>query len=698
MPRTSENNPQAAFTLVEMLVVIPMVVVIIGVIIGMLVSLVGSVVMSNGKTRLVYDTQSALSQIEQDVFLSTAFISSYTPPSPQGEDNSTAAFTSVSNDIILNQYGTVGNPMDPAREAVYYANRPNVCSGSDYPLNQPFYTKIVYFIKNNTLYRRTIVPLWNTNATPDGDTVCKPVWQRGSCVSINYLSSTRCKASDMALITNVSSVSMAVSYYNKIAPSTIVADPGAADSMKVTLSVASKAAGDAISYTTTLAASKTGTQTATVSSTPGSPTINISSYFPPGRAIFTWTPVDKASSYDIKYSNNNGASWSAVTNVPATNTDLTYTSNKDIFGGETLQVSVTAKNDLGSGTPTVAVFGPAQNPIWKPCGPIAPALNYGADAIVWADAGYTYTSAGVVMIRGRVKNISAFTTICTLPEGYRPDYHTYYRAYTGTQPANTEIFPDGRVAVSSTQPTWHSLDGAFIPAGTSYTWTTVGLQNSWSGWSTYGSNPYAPPRYTVDSMGRTHLEFMLTPGTTTDNTIIASISNASVVGAKYMHIPSASDNFSTGTTAKNAIGVNPAGSALEIRAKGNNVGWIKLHTMLYTGTPGGANGGSWTDIALQNSTNYDTTNFTTASYAKAADGIVMLRGLIRPSVWTNGTTLATLPDAYCPDKGSLIPVNNDNSTGVIQVTPSNGTSCTLQLAIGSGTVLGFDGVFWKAYK
>ena len=62
------------FTLVEMAVIAPIVVLLIGAFIALIVNLTGNVMSARGKNVLVYDTQDALSRIEDDVKLSSTFL------------------------------------------------------------------------------------------------------------------------------------------------------------------------------------------------------------------------------------------------------------------------------------------------------------------------------------------------------------------------------------------------------------------------------------------------------------------------------------------------------------------------------------------------------------------------------------------------------------------------------------------------
>lgn len=250
MPKSSKIS---GFTLIEMLVVAPLIVIVIATIVGFMVSLVGSIVVSTARTQVQYNTQDALNQIEQDTFLSTSFLNSYTPPSPQGRDDATGQFLASSNDIILEQPGISNNPADNIRQVVHYANRPNACADTNFRVNDLFYIKVVYFVKDTTLYRRTIVPDWNTNLN-NANTVCSNVWQRDSCSVIN---GSTCLTRDAALISNVSNISLTTSYYKKALPNTpIVGDISDADSIKVTIAITTTAAGESFTSTNELAATR----------------------------------------------------------------------------------------------------------------------------------------------------------------------------------------------------------------------------------------------------------------------------------------------------------------------------------------------------------------------------------------------------------------------------------------------------------
>lgn len=232
------------FTLVEMLVVAPVVILVIGAFVGVMTAIVGDVLITRDRSAVTFDTQDALNTIEQDTRLATQFLTTTgTLASPQGSDSNfagTAAFTNTSN-LILSTNGTDKNPNDTTRQIVYRAGQPNAC-GSTQSFNVIFPVQIVYFIKSGSLWRRTIVPTYNTNAIVDANTVCAAPWQRNTCTP-PYTPSARCQTNDVEIMQNVSS--MTVKYYvdATAAVELTAANAGSASTIEVTLNASKTTAG-----------------------------------------------------------------------------------------------------------------------------------------------------------------------------------------------------------------------------------------------------------------------------------------------------------------------------------------------------------------------------------------------------------------------------------------------------------------------
>jgi type II secretory pathway pseudopilin PulG len=232
------------FTLVEMLVVAPVVILVIGAFIGVMTAIVGDVLITRDRSDVTFETQDALDRIEQDTRLATQFLTTTgTLASPQGSDSNfagTAAFTNTNN-LILSVNATDKNPTDSTRQIVYRANQPLAC-GASQSFNTIFPVSIVYFIKSGSLWRRTIVPTYNTSVTVDANTVCVAPWQRNSCTP-PYTASARCQTNDVEVMQNIAS--MDVKYYTDATSVTELTDAnaGSASTIEVTINAAKTTAG-----------------------------------------------------------------------------------------------------------------------------------------------------------------------------------------------------------------------------------------------------------------------------------------------------------------------------------------------------------------------------------------------------------------------------------------------------------------------
>jgi Tfp pilus assembly protein PilV len=202
-------DTRRGFTLVELLIIAPIAILVIAGLVAAMINLVGDALISQQRNTATYEAQDGLNQMEQDIRLSSAILStSGAVATPQGSDSGTAAFSangtvnadnsislSSSTALVLKAYATTTNPLSPTR-AFVYTNSPLACSGN-YTTNVPLSYMIVYFISGGSLWRRTILP--------SSATLCNgPAWQQNSCTS-------GCVTNDRLIVSNVSSVK--VTYY-----------------------------------------------------------------------------------------------------------------------------------------------------------------------------------------------------------------------------------------------------------------------------------------------------------------------------------------------------------------------------------------------------------------------------------------------------------------------------------------------------
>ena len=251
------NSSEQGFTLIEILVIAPIVLLAIGGFIALMVAMVGDVMVTRDNNTMIYEAQDALRRIESDVRLSTSFLTTTgTLITPQGSNSGTAAFTNASNTLILNSLVTDQSPVNPNREIVYYKDQPNAC-GATKIFNNILYAKVIYFISNGSLWRRTAIAPFNTNATTDSQTVCIAPWQQDSCAP-GYASS-RCKTNDVEVMDNVTALN--VEYYDAANGTLDAASANTAVTIKVTVVGQKITAGKTIDVSRSLRATRLNTAT-----------------------------------------------------------------------------------------------------------------------------------------------------------------------------------------------------------------------------------------------------------------------------------------------------------------------------------------------------------------------------------------------------------------------------------------------------
>lgn len=198
MLRLSTKSEQG-FTIVELITVITVMGILISIVFGIMFDFYQSNVASLRIATQVDDTSYALHTIENDLTLATGHLSKVTPvTSPQGSDNATAEWsfkgTGVTDRVLIAQsYATTGAPTDDNRTLVKSTGGTGGCGSS----TNTSYVKntTIYFVRDQTLYRRTIV----------GSDGCAPgPFQKNTCASAN-ISTSPCQSSDAKLLTDVTS-------------------------------------------------------------------------------------------------------------------------------------------------------------------------------------------------------------------------------------------------------------------------------------------------------------------------------------------------------------------------------------------------------------------------------------------------------------------------------------------------------------
>ena len=654
---------QKGFTLVEMLVVAPIVILAIGAFLTVIISMTGEVLSSRGSNTLSYNIQDALNQIEQDVKQSTTFLGQnnidLSGEAIQGYNDDATNFTNVGGtsgtSLILNMVATTANPVSTTTDFVYLADAPNACGSDQEKDNVPMTYNVVYFVKDDTLWRRTIMPE-NYN---DGTSVsCQTPWQQPSC-SPGY-SNGFCKAEDIKLVEGVSSGSFFVNYFTAADnqdPDDTASDPGAslvdrtvalqsAATVRVALSASQSVAGRSIDRSGTLRATRLDANASALAnlaapSIPSAP--SISSTTDQNAAVFSWAKVNGATSYNVQYRINSGA-WSTVENQTSTNYTVSSSVNNNVVEARVSAVNAAGSSSYGNGSVTI--------PTWLPLILENGWAYYGN----YATPEYTMTSSSVVIIKGTLKNITGSTSnvvVAHLPEPYRPEYEMVFNTKTSsTGDATTSVRPDGELWVSSSDASLSYVnDVTYLPASAPVTWTALSPLNGWSN----RNNAYDPPlSYTTDSEGRIHMRGAISTGTSSSGTALGELPTT--------NDPKLIVSLRSGSGGFNVLNIGPSNS---FTSRGISFGSALFANFMYYPN----SGSGWINMTLQNSwVTFNSAN-ATPQYFKGSDNIVTLKGLIKSGTTTSGTAMTTLPEGYRPKDTIFLLSACDDSPCAIRLEP-----------------------------
>ncbi len=618
-----KNSIRQGFTLVEMLVIAPIVIIVITGLVAAMVAMVGDALAANGRATSAYNTQDALDRIEQDVRVSMKFLGTFSfVESPQGRNADTTAFSSSSyGDLILTQQATTASPYSSERNLVYYANQPAVC-GTDANSNRTLKVRTIYFLKNNSLWRRVLVNNWNLNATADTDTVCASPWQRDTCPEGSTMGATptaTCNTMDEELLKNVTAFT--TTYY--LGDGSTTTDPLLANSVEVRLTTAQSVSGESVNQSMTMRAQKRNDVTADVDP-PETPVISayndgIEQYQNAVTVSLQWNSIG-ASSYRVQTSSDNGATWGT-----AYLTTQNWVSIPVHHSGVTAKVRVTAYNDAG--TSATAEDG-AISPLWTT---ITAYDNgwacYNPTGTTWACPSYTVTSTGMVLMRGLIKSGTIDTTAFTLPDALKPYQRLIFPVSSASLSGRVDVLPAGNVnMVIGASNNYISLDGVryLAPQLSGATWANATIATA-NKWQLHPTTSYGSPTYVADSQGRVFVFSMLTgtsavPATTTNGANVITIPSPYAPTWNGM-LPGLTVSAAPSTVQTNL-------TSLAIQSRGQFSGgtldtWSSFNTWYYRSDMQP----TWTNVTLSNSWTHRT-DWQSGGYA-VRDGIVSLRGLLK---------------------------------------------------------------------
>ena len=675
-----------AFTLVEMLVIAPIVILSIGAFIALIVNLSGEVLSSRGSNVLAYDVQDALNRIEEDVKLSVGFLAttdismSATNPQGYGASGSTTAFSNVDKtgsggspaSLIIKGLVTDQNPQSIDASALYLANSPNECSDAEiYSKNRPVTMNIVYFVYNDALWRRVIMPA----EYQDSGYFCgsNEAWQQPSCQPGD--TQAFCKSDDIKLIDGISASGFSFEYFtsaSSTSPQGAAGNPSASDTARdqalattptvgVTIDAKRVIAGRDIERSGSLRVSRLDTNASSVNtpsnvaSTPTTPIV--AATVSDGHNVnFTWQQSSNATSYSIDYRIKDGltGSWGgwATGDSGLSSNDRSYTvtagNHKD-----TVEARVRAYNST-FGTQSGYATQSAEIPLWASLTLTGGWTEYGQG---YNPAQYTRTKSGAVLIRGLIKNPSSASiggVFASLPADYSPSGRLMFGTSTaGNVTARIDVQADGGLNLVDGDRAWLSLDTiSYMPDGR-YTRTTPTLQN---GFTNYGGE-YAPASYLQDEFGRVYIQGLLANGNRANGTPIFTIP-ANLRPSLYQHHASRSGTFSH-------LGIS---ADVGLLAKGDGSGAYSINASYLPNTYN-----AWGNLSLQNGWTwyeYSGGMFSTPQFTKEADNLVSLKGLIRSGSTAYDSVITTLPAGFRPSNRILYTTVNNGVYARIDIMPS----------------------------
>lgn len=246
-------NKQRGFTLIEVAIVAPIMILVAISIVAILIVLVSSTVRPNAQSLIMQQEEKAFESIESDINNSYVYISStssygFLSSLPSNfTDTAASDYSSPPSGttvIRLQTFNQIIDSNDSSKTKVLPAFKDTgSCSNiTDLSSSNIAPIVVIYYVRDNTLYRRTLVD--NTNPSTCGTKLAKQ-----SCLS-------SCAAEDSALVRVDSLKTFSIEYYTGITNDTVTTDPTLAKSAKVTITAASDAGGDSVEYTSSLRAAR----------------------------------------------------------------------------------------------------------------------------------------------------------------------------------------------------------------------------------------------------------------------------------------------------------------------------------------------------------------------------------------------------------------------------------------------------------
>lgn len=227
---------QDGFTLVEMLVVVPITLIVCVVLISVLVSKNGELYERNARVALRMEGLNLLDKLQDELTFSNRFNSTLISElSDSSEPSGGWQYNTTPNNTLIISLPAIDKPRsDPSRQFVYYDSGPN---NGEIAINN-----IIYYVDDGSLFRHVV--------TPDPDDVSPANYYIKTCALTDTTPSCQ---DDLELSTNVASLQ--IEYYdeNNVA---VQNNPVQADKIKVTLGMSDMANGRQIDETVSITVKK----------------------------------------------------------------------------------------------------------------------------------------------------------------------------------------------------------------------------------------------------------------------------------------------------------------------------------------------------------------------------------------------------------------------------------------------------------
>lgn len=213
------SNKEKGFTLVEVVVVLPMMLITLAAIGALLMNVYVSLSEKTGRLEMELEGQSTLFAMRDDLFYATRFAGT-------NQSDTTDAFEPTGGwnairdkALIVYEASYTKNRQSVDRKLIRKDNSPKPCSSIDVDQNNYSINTIIYFQQGSNLYRRVLIPDQANN--------CDITYRQQTCPAANV--PTSCSVADTLIAQNVKTYD--ITYYEKsstdkvISSSTLESDP-----------------------------------------------------------------------------------------------------------------------------------------------------------------------------------------------------------------------------------------------------------------------------------------------------------------------------------------------------------------------------------------------------------------------------------------------------------------------------------------